>query len=172
MPAEWTRQQAVWLSWPVDDPRHWGGAKRDLMWAKFAEIAAAISRHEPVRINAPAADHAANVSANLTCSKGISNGRGPTGGTRTMTTKPITLPTIRVASSATPASTAAGAHDTRPASAAASAAARCHVRHASRESHELRDIAARSDTSTIVKRSGLARPRTVNTPASIGPVTR
>ncbi len=59
MPAEWTRQQAVWLSWPVDDPRHWGGSKRDLIWAKFAEIAAAISRHEPVRINAPAADHAA-----------------------------------------------------------------------------------------------------------------
>lgn len=59
MPAEWTRQQAVWLSWPVDDPRHWGGSKRDLIWAKFAEIAAAISRHEACRINAPAADHAA-----------------------------------------------------------------------------------------------------------------
>ncbi|WP_338289589.1 agmatine deiminase family protein [Luteolibacter sp. LG18] len=59
MPAEWTRQQAVWLSWPVDDPRHWGGSKRDLIWAKFAEIAAGISRHEPCRINAPAADHAA-----------------------------------------------------------------------------------------------------------------
>jgi agmatine deiminase len=59
MPPEWSPQEAVWLSWPVDDPRHWGGAKRDLMWAKFAEIAAAITRHEPVRINAPAADHAA-----------------------------------------------------------------------------------------------------------------
>jgi agmatine deiminase len=43
----------------VDDPRHWGGAKRDLIWKKFAEIAAAISRHEFVRINAPGADHAA-----------------------------------------------------------------------------------------------------------------
>ncbi len=59
MPAEWTPQEAVWLSWPVDDPRHWGGAKRDAIFGKFAEIAAAISRHEPVRINAPAADHAA-----------------------------------------------------------------------------------------------------------------
>lgn len=58
MPAEWMPQEAVWLSWPVDDPRHWGGAKRDLMHGKFAEIAAAISLHEPVRINAPASDHA------------------------------------------------------------------------------------------------------------------
>lgn len=30
-----------------------------MIWAKFAEIAAGISRFEPVRINAPAADHAA-----------------------------------------------------------------------------------------------------------------
>jgi agmatine deiminase len=59
MPPEWSRQDAVWLSWPVDDPRHWGGAKRDLIHGKFAEIAAAISRHEPVRINAPGAEHAA-----------------------------------------------------------------------------------------------------------------
>jgi agmatine deiminase len=63
MPPEWSPQEAVWLSWPVDDPRHWGGAKRDLMWAKFAEIAAAITRHEPVRINAPAADHPAILAA-------------------------------------------------------------------------------------------------------------
>ena len=63
MPAEWSQQEAVWLSWPVDDPRHWGGAKRDLIWAKFAEIAAAISRHEPVRINAPGADHVAIAAA-------------------------------------------------------------------------------------------------------------
>lgn len=59
MPAEWSPQEAVWLSWPVDDPRHWGGAKRDLIHAKFAGIAAAISRHETVRINAPGTDHAA-----------------------------------------------------------------------------------------------------------------
>ena len=57
MPAEWTPQEAVWLSWPVDDPRHWGGAKRDLIHGKFAEIAATISRFEPVRINAPEAEH-------------------------------------------------------------------------------------------------------------------
>ena len=59
MPPEWSPQEAVWLSWPVEDPRHWGGAKRDLIWSKFAEIAAAISRFEPVRINAPGADHEA-----------------------------------------------------------------------------------------------------------------
>jgi agmatine deiminase len=34
-----------------------------MIWAKFAEIAAAISRFEPVRINAPAADHAAIAAA-------------------------------------------------------------------------------------------------------------
>lgn len=59
MPPEWSPQQAVWLSWPVDDPRHWGGGKHALMWAKFAEIAAAISRFEPVRINACEAEHRA-----------------------------------------------------------------------------------------------------------------
>lgn len=63
MPPEWSPQAAVWLSWPVDDPRHWGGAKRDLMWAKFAEIAASISRFETVRINAPASDHPAILQA-------------------------------------------------------------------------------------------------------------
>ena len=59
MPPEWSPQAAVWLSWPVDDPRHWGGAKQALIWAKFAEIAAVISRFEPVRINAPGAAHRA-----------------------------------------------------------------------------------------------------------------
>lgn len=63
MPPEWSPQTAVWLSWPVDDPRHWGGAKREIMSAKFAEIAAAISRHEIVRINAPGSDHAAIAAA-------------------------------------------------------------------------------------------------------------
>ena len=57
MPPEWSPQAAVWLSWPVDDPRHWGGNKRDLIHAKFAELAAAISRFEPVRINAPGFQH-------------------------------------------------------------------------------------------------------------------
>jgi agmatine deiminase len=59
MPPEWSPQEAVWLSWPVEDPRHWGGAKQEMIRAKFAEIAAVISRFEPVRINAPHADHAA-----------------------------------------------------------------------------------------------------------------
>ena len=63
MPPEWAPQAAVWLSWPVNDARHWGGAKHELIGAKFAEIAAAISRHEPVRINAPGTDHAAIASA-------------------------------------------------------------------------------------------------------------
>ena len=40
------------------------GAKRDLIWQKFAEIAAAVSRHQIVRINAPGTDHDA-ISANM-----------------------------------------------------------------------------------------------------------
>ena len=63
MPPEWSLQEAVWLSWPVDDPRHWGGAKREMIWAKFAEIAAAISRFETVRINAPGEDHSSIINA-------------------------------------------------------------------------------------------------------------
>ncbi len=57
MPPEWSPQAAVWLSWPVADPRHWGGAKQAAMEAKFAEIAAAISRFETVRINVPVGSH-------------------------------------------------------------------------------------------------------------------
>jgi agmatine deiminase len=57
MPAEWTPQSATWLSWPVADPRHWGGAKDAIIRDKFAEIAAAISRFQNVRINAPGASH-------------------------------------------------------------------------------------------------------------------
>ena len=56
MPAEWMPHEAVWLSWPVRDPRHWGGAKAELIETKFAEIAAAISRSEKVRINANPGD--------------------------------------------------------------------------------------------------------------------
>lgn len=59
MPPEWAPQEAVWLSWPVDDARHWGGGKREVMWAKFAEIAAGISKFETVRINAQGKDHGA-----------------------------------------------------------------------------------------------------------------
>jgi agmatine deiminase len=57
MPPEWAAQEATWLSWPVEDPRHWAGGKRELIHAKFAEIAAAISLHQEVRINARHADH-------------------------------------------------------------------------------------------------------------------
>jgi agmatine deiminase len=63
MPPEWSPQTATWLSWPVDDPRHWGGEKRDIIHAKFAEIAAAISRFQTVRINAPGASHQAIAAA-------------------------------------------------------------------------------------------------------------
>ncbi|GAA5481686.1 agmatine deiminase family protein [Haloferula sargassicola] len=52
MPPEWVPQEAVWISWPVDDPRHWGGAKRELILDRFATLAAAVSRFETVRINA------------------------------------------------------------------------------------------------------------------------
>lgn len=63
MPPEWSPQEAVWLSWPVDDPRHWGGNKREMIWSKFAEIAAAVSQYEAVRINAVTANHAAILQA-------------------------------------------------------------------------------------------------------------
>ena len=51
MPAEWEPQAAVWLSWPhrlATWPRHFRPIP-----AKFAEIAAVISRYEAVRINCP-----------------------------------------------------------------------------------------------------------------------
>lgn len=63
MPAEWSPQSATWLSWPVDDPRHWGGGKKDTIWSKFAEIAAVTSGFQHVRINAPAAIHGAIAAA-------------------------------------------------------------------------------------------------------------
>lgn len=53
MPAEWEAQSATWLSWPSNHalwPGHY-----DLIPAKFAEFAAAISRFQPVRINAAGA---------------------------------------------------------------------------------------------------------------------
>jgi len=50
MPAEWEAQSATWLSWP-SNPKLWPG-HYDLVPAKFAEFAAAISRFQPVRINA------------------------------------------------------------------------------------------------------------------------
>ncbi len=56
MPAEWAPQEAVWLSWPSGGSGCWPGSI-DKVEAVFAEIAAAISRYEPVRINAPASRH-------------------------------------------------------------------------------------------------------------------
>lgn len=58
MPAEWTAQEAVWLSFPVQDPRHWAGKKQQVIAEKFAEIAAAISHFQPVRINVEKAEQA------------------------------------------------------------------------------------------------------------------
>ena len=49
MPAEWEPQEAVWLSWPHKRST-WPGHFRPIP-AKFAEIVAAISRFETVRIN-------------------------------------------------------------------------------------------------------------------------
>lgn len=51
MPPEWAPQEAVWLSWPVADPRHWGGKKSAVIRSVFATVAAAISRDEVVRLN-------------------------------------------------------------------------------------------------------------------------
>lgn len=59
MPPEWCPQQAVWLSWPVDDHRHWGGSKHDLIQQHFATFATTISHFQTVRINAPATSHKA-----------------------------------------------------------------------------------------------------------------
>ncbi|MBU6302161.1 MAG: agmatine deiminase family protein [Verrucomicrobia bacterium] len=55
-PAEWEEQEAVWISWPLN-PATWPGRLRHLQ-ARFGELAALISRHVPVRINAAGAAHA------------------------------------------------------------------------------------------------------------------
>jgi agmatine deiminase len=60
MPAEWERQDAVWLSWPTNR-QTWPGCFR-MIPAKFAEIAAQISRREIVRVNV-AARHRARASS-------------------------------------------------------------------------------------------------------------
>ena len=60
MPPEWSPQEAVWLSWPVEDPRHWGGAKREMIRAKFAEIAAACNRAKAVPERVQLFDHPHN----------------------------------------------------------------------------------------------------------------
>lgn len=55
MPAEWSPQGAVWLSWPCN--RDSAPETHEVLQAKFGEIAAAISRFETVRINAEGAWH-------------------------------------------------------------------------------------------------------------------
>ncbi len=50
MPAEWEPQEAVWLSWP-HNYASWPGKFRPVPY-NFARIVAAISRFQPVRINA------------------------------------------------------------------------------------------------------------------------
>ena len=50
MPAEWEKQSATWLSWPSNQ-KLWPG-HYDLVPPKFAEFAAAISKFQPVKINA------------------------------------------------------------------------------------------------------------------------
>lgn len=50
MPAEWSRQEAVWLSWPCN--KESAPETHQILQAKFGEIAAAISQFEKVRINA------------------------------------------------------------------------------------------------------------------------
>jgi agmatine deiminase len=52
MPAEWERQEAVWLSWP-HNRQTWPGSFRPIP-AVFAEVAAQISLREKVRINVAA----------------------------------------------------------------------------------------------------------------------
>ena len=56
MPAEWEPQEAVWLSWP-HNYASWPGKFRPVPY-NFANIVAAISRFEPVRINASKKLHA------------------------------------------------------------------------------------------------------------------
>jgi len=55
MPAEWSPQEAVWLSWPCN--RDSAPETHEVLQAKFGEIAATISRFEKVRINAAGSWH-------------------------------------------------------------------------------------------------------------------
>lgn len=49
MPAEWEKQKAVYLSWPLN-PETWTGVREE-MEREYAAFAAAISRFEPLRIS-------------------------------------------------------------------------------------------------------------------------
>lgn len=54
-PAEWEPQEAVWISWPLS-PEIWPGNLPRLQ-ERFGELAALLSRHVTVRINAAGASH-------------------------------------------------------------------------------------------------------------------
>ena len=54
-PAEWERQEAVWISWPHREDL-WQGGLHELL-DRYAELAAAIAPHAQVRINAAAKLH-------------------------------------------------------------------------------------------------------------------
>lgn len=56
MPAEWSPQEAVWLTWPCN--RESAPETHEALQAKFGEIAATISRFQKVRINAIGEWHA------------------------------------------------------------------------------------------------------------------
>lgn len=64
-PAEWEPQEAVWISWPHRDDL-WRGGLGELATA-YARLAAAISPHAEVRINAAAHMHPALHSALAGC---------------------------------------------------------------------------------------------------------
>ena len=55
-PAEWEPQEAVWISWPHREDL-WQGGLAELL-ERYADLAAAISPHAQVRINAAAGLHA------------------------------------------------------------------------------------------------------------------
>jgi agmatine deiminase len=59
MPAEWQRHQATWFSWP-HNPDTWPGGPEAAERA-LAVAVAALSRHEPVRINVLDNEHAVHV---------------------------------------------------------------------------------------------------------------
>ncbi len=55
VPAEWQPQEAVWLSWPCNKAS--APQTFEALQEKFGEIAAHISMHQKVRINAPEQEH-------------------------------------------------------------------------------------------------------------------
>jgi agmatine deiminase len=55
MPAEWQPQEATWLSWPCNKAS--APQTFEVLQEKFGEIAALISMHQKVRINAPESEH-------------------------------------------------------------------------------------------------------------------